>query len=75
LAAIYFVVLTVFWLFARGVPLNRNRPVWLKVFGVVLILISIGISYFTFMTGDTGAEATWSKVIEETNYGDFETGH
>ena len=75
LALAYFVVLTVFWLYARGVPLNRNRPLWLKVFGAVLILISIGFSYFTFITGDTGAEATWSKVIEETNYGDFETEH
>ena len=75
LALIYFVVLTVFWLYARGVPLNRNRPLWLKIFGAVLIALSIGISYFTFMTGDTGAEATWSKVIEETNYGDFDTEH
>jgi uncharacterized membrane protein len=70
LALAYFVVLTVFWLYARGVPLNRNRPLWLKVFGAVLILISIGISYFTFMTGDTGTEATWSEVIQQTSLGD-----
>lgn len=40
-------LLTIFWLIARGVPLNRNRPLWLKVVGVTLILAAIGIIYLT----------------------------
>ena len=40
-------LLTIFWLIARGVPLNRNRPLWLKVIGATLILVGIGISYLT----------------------------
>ena len=40
-------LLTIFWLIARGVPLNRNRPLWLKVIGATLILAGIGISYLT----------------------------
>ena len=40
-------LLTIFWLIARGVPLNRNRPLWLKVIGATLILAEIGISYLT----------------------------
>ena len=40
-------LLTIFWLIARGVPLNRNRPLWLKVVGATLILAAIGITYLT----------------------------
>ena len=40
-------LLTIFWLIARGVPLNRNRPLWLKVVGATLILAAIGIIYLT----------------------------
>ena len=43
-------LLTIFWLIARGVPLNRNRPLWLKVVGATLILVAIGISYLTVST-------------------------
>ena len=40
-------LLTIFWLIARGVPLNRNRPLWLKFVGATLILTAIGITYLT----------------------------
>jgi hypothetical protein len=43
-------LLVVFWLIARGVPLNRERPLWLKVVGATLILVAIGISYLTVST-------------------------
>ena len=43
-------LLTIFWLIARGVPLNRERPLWLKVVGATLILVAIGISYLTVST-------------------------
>jgi uncharacterized membrane protein len=63
LATIYFLIVTIFWLFARGIPLNRNRPLWLKVFGGVVVLAAIAITYFTIITGHSGAEAVWSGVI------------
>ena len=40
-------LLTIFWLTAPGVPRNRERPSWLKVFGVTLILAAIAIPYLT----------------------------
>ena len=43
-------LLTIFWLIARGVPLNRERPLWLKVVGATLISVAIGISYLTVST-------------------------
>ena len=43
-------LLTIFWLIARGVPLNRNRPLWLKVYGAVVIVAAIAISYLTVST-------------------------
>ncbi len=66
IALLYFILLVVFWLFARGVPLNRNRPLWLKGFGVVVILAALGMTYFTFITGHSGAEASWAAIIENT---------
>lgn len=70
----YVLVLTIFWLFARGVPLNRTRPLWLKALGAVVLLAAIGISYFTFLTGHSGAEATWSDIIQNTRVGTFSSG-
>ena len=46
----YLFLLTIFWLIARGVPLNRNRPLWLKVYGAVVIVAAIAISYLTVST-------------------------
>ena len=43
----FLLLLTIFWLITRGVPLNRNRPLWLKVVGATLILAAIGITYLT----------------------------
>lgn len=67
-AAVGFLVLLImFWLFARGVPLNRNRPLWLKIFGAVLIIAAIGITYFAVLTGYSGSKATWSEIVN-ANY-------
>lgn len=71
-AVTFFVAVTVFWLIARGVPLNRNRPLSVKIFGGVLIIAAIAVTFFTVITGHTGSEATWSKVIENTRPGTFE---
>ena len=70
-AVAFLLLLVVFWLIARGVPLNRNRPLWLKVFGAALILAAIGITYLTVLTGFSGASATWTKPIENTQPGTF----
>ncbi len=69
--ATFLSLLLIFWLFVRGIPLNRNRPLWLKVFGAMVILASIGITYFTVLTGFSGASATWEKVIDKTQPGTF----
>jgi hypothetical protein len=70
-ALAFLLLLIVFWVFARGVPLNRNRPLWLKVFGAVLIVAAIGVSYFTVLTGYSGSKATWSEIVETTQPGTF----
>jgi len=70
-AWVFLVLLVVFWIFARGVPLNRNRPLWLKVFGAVLILAAIGITYFTVLTGYSGSKAAWSDIVENSQPGTF----
>lgn len=70
-ALAFLVVLIIFWLYARGVPLNRSRPLWLKFLGGVVVIAAIGISYFTFLVGHSGAQATWASVIENTQVGTF----
>lgn len=64
-----FLVVLVFWLFDRGIPANKFRPLWLKVLGAVMILASLGALYWTIRVGHTGAVATWSAVIENTKPG------
>lgn len=67
IAGVFFVVLLVFWLFDRGIPMNRSRPAWLIALAVVLVVaaaVSIG---WTIRVGHTGAEATWSSVITNTS--------
>ena len=70
-AVAFLLLLVVFWLIARGVPLNRNRPLWLKVFGAALIFAAIGITYLTVLTGFSGASATWTRTMENTQPGTF----
>ena len=60
------VVLAIFWLFDRGIPGNRTRPVWLWVLGVVVILVAILATIWVVRVGDSGAQATWRVRIEAT---------
>jgi hypothetical protein len=60
------VVLLVFWLFDRGIPGNRGRPWWLKGLAVVLILVAVLTTWWTIRVGHSGAEATWSAVVQNT---------
>lgn len=61
-----FALLLVFWLFDRGIPANKPRPVWMIVFAVVLILASVFALFWTVQVGHTGAEAVWSSIIANT---------
>jgi uncharacterized membrane protein YidH (DUF202 family) len=62
-----FVLGLVFWLVDRGIPGNKPRPGWLVVFAIVLVVASIFAIYWTIRVGHSGAEATWSGVVERTN--------
>jgi uncharacterized membrane protein len=66
IALALFVLVLVFWLFDRGVPANRTRPVWLIALAALLVVASVVAVFWTVRTGHTGAEATWSAVIENT---------
>lgn len=66
IALALFVVLLVFWLFDRGVPENRARPAWLIGLAVLMVIIAAVAVFWTVRTGHTGAEATWSAIIENT---------
>ena len=67
--AVFTAVLVVFWLFDRGVPGNRARPIWLKFMAVLLVLASLFALWWTIRVGHSGAEATWGSVIENTELG------
>ncbi len=54
------VLLTVFWLFGRGVPGNRARPVWLKLLAVVVVAAAVACTYLVVIAGHTGALSVWS---------------
>lgn len=58
-------LITVFWLVDRGIPMNRARPLWLTLVGVVLILVALGSLYWTFRVGHTGAEAVWAPIMSK----------
>lgn len=53
------VLLTVFWLFDRGVPGNRSRPVWLKALAVAVVIAAIACTYLVIRAGHTGALSVW----------------
>lgn len=61
-----FVLVLVFWLFDRGVPENRPRPAWLIALAVLMVIAAAVAVFWTVRTGHTGAEATWSAIVENT---------
>lgn len=73
-ATLFFMLVLVYWLTARGVPGNRARPWWLVGLGVIVILGSIGVVWSTVITGHSGAEATWGAIIENTRPGQMSPG-
>lgn len=58
----FLALVTVFWLFDRGVPGNRGRPLWLKALAAVVALAAIVVIGWTALTGHSGAEAVWGSV-------------
>lgn len=52
------VVAVVWFLISRRDGLNALR----KMTGVVLIVLSVGVTALTFLIGHSGAEATWAKL-------------
>ena len=62
IALALFVTLLVFWLFDRGIPGNRPRPVWMRLFAVLLVGVAILAIAWTIRTGHTGAESVWGSL-------------
>ena len=68
-ASVFFVLVLVYWLVARGIPGNRPRPWWIIVLAVAVLLGALGVLVSTIVTGHSGAEATWGAIIENTRPG------
>lgn len=68
-ATLFFLLVLIYWLIARGIPGNRSRPWWVMALGVIVILGSIIVVWSTIRTGHSGAEATWGAIIENTRPG------
>jgi len=50
---------TVLWLVDRGIPTNRARPVWLRVWAVVTVVAAVLAVWWTVLTGHSGAVSVW----------------
>ncbi len=61
-AFVFFAVVTIFWLLDRGIPGNRRRPLGLRIFAGVVVLVSVGTIVLTALTGHSGAEAVWGSI-------------
>lgn len=68
-ASVFFVLVLVYWLVARGIPGNRPRPWWVIALAVAVLLGALGLLVSTIVTGHSGAEATWGAIIENTRPG------
>ncbi len=69
---VFTLLLLVFWLFDRGVPGNRQRPTWLRILAVGVVVSAVLAVWWTVRVGHSGAEATWKAVIENTTPGSIE---
>ena len=68
-ASVFFVLVLVYWLVARGIPGNRPRPWWVIALGAAVLVGALGLLVSTVVTGHSGAEATWGAIIENTRVG------
>ena len=62
-----FVIVLVFWLFDRGIPASKYRPMWLVIFAIVVVLVACFAIYWTVRVGHSGTTAVWGPIIENTN--------
>lgn len=53
------VALIVFWLFDRGVPGNRRRPLWLTGLGIAVVAVAVLSTILVVRAGHTGALSVW----------------
>jgi drug/metabolite transporter (DMT)-like permease len=60
-----FLLVLVFWLFDRGIPANKSRPMWLVLLAVVVVVASVAAVYWTFRVGDSGAKAVWEPIMSK----------
>ena len=58
-----FLLVLVFWLFDRGIPANKSRPMWLILLAGVVVIASLAAVYWTFRVGDSGARAVWEPIM------------
>lgn len=58
-ALAFFLTSLVFWILDRGIPLNRHRPTWLKLFSFLVVLSAVAATYETVITGHSGALSVW----------------
>ncbi len=64
-----FALVLVFWLFDRGIPANKSRPMWLVLLAVLLVVASVAAVYWTFRVGDSGAKAVWEPIMSKSQGG------
>ena len=57
-------VVIVFWFFDRGIPVNRSRPMWLRMLAFVVIALSLVATVFVLGAGHSGAEAVWASLLQ-----------
>lgn len=62
LVLLYAALLLAFWLFDRGIPMNRPRPWWVITLGVLTLMSALVAMYWTVRTGNSGAQLAWSLV-------------
>lgn len=53
-----------FWFFDRGIPANRQRPMWLRLAAIAVIVLSIVATIFVVAAGHSGAEAVWGSLLK-----------
>ncbi len=66
-ALAFALAILVFWLFDRGIPGNRTRPWWLKCLAIAVMLIAVATTWWTIRVGHSGAEASWSAIVQNTS--------
>jgi len=65
-ALVLFVLVTVFWLVDRGIPMNRHRPLWLTLLGLAVVVAALWSIWWTFRVGHSGAEAVWNPLMSKS---------